>query len=94
MVLGLKYGKVNTDGSKYGPATELTYELTARLANMFKEKYGTIYCRDLLGLDLSLQENRDIAVERNYFVERCGSYIQSSIEMVEELLKTPIPEEG
>lgn len=95
MVLGLKYGKVNTDGSKYGPATELTYELTAKLADIFKTKFGTIYCRDLLGLDLSVPENRDIAVERNYFVERCGNYIQSSIEMVEELLKTPMPvEEG
>lgn len=94
MVLGLKYGKVNTDGSKYGPATELTYELTAKLADMFKQRYGTIFCRDLLGLDLSLQENRDIAVARNYFVERCGAYIQTSVEMVEELLKTPQPEEA
>ncbi len=93
MALGLKYGKVNTDGSKYGPATELTYELTAKLAEMFKEKYGTIYCGKLLGLDLSLKENRDIAVARNYFSERCGSYIQSSIEMVEEILITPLPEE-
>ena len=89
MVLGLKYGKVNTDGSKYGPATEKTYELAAKLAQQFKEKNNTIYCRDLLGLDLSLKENRDIAVARNYFVERCGKYIQDSIELVEELLKEP-----
>jgi len=92
MVLGLKYGKVNTDGSKYGPATEMTYALTAKLAEMFKEKHGTIYCRDLLGLDLSLEAQRNIAVERNYFVERCGAYIHSSIEMVEVLLETPLPE--
>jgi len=90
MVLGLKYGKVNTDGSKYGPATEMTYELTAKLAEMFKERNGTIYCRDLLGLDLSLKENRDIAIERKYFIERCGKYIQDSIELLEELLETPI----
>ena len=90
MVLGLKYGKVNTDGSKYGPATEMTYELTAKLAEMFKERNGTIYCRGLLGLDLSLKENRDIAIERKYFIERCGKYIQDSIELLEELLETPI----
>jgi C_GCAxxG_C_C family probable redox protein len=94
MVLGLKYGKVNTDGSKYGPATELTYQLTAELADMFKEKFGTIYCRELLGLDLRVPENRAIAVERKYFSERCGSYIQISIEMVEELLQTPVSIDG
>lgn len=93
MVLGLKFGKVNTDGSKYGPATEQTYALTAELAQRFKKKYDTIYCRDLLGLDLNLKENRDIAVERHYFEERCGDYIQTSIEFVEDLLKTPIESE-
>ncbi|MBW6466850.1 MAG: C-GCAxxG-C-C family protein [Brevefilum sp.] len=92
MVLGLNYGKVNTDGSIYGPATEITYTLTAKLAEMFKEKHGTIYCRDLLGLDLSQADQRNIAIERNYFVERCGSYIQTSIKMVEVLLETPVPE--
>lgn len=89
MVLGLKYGKVNTDGSKYGPATEQTYALTAQLADAFKAKHGTIFCRDLLGLDLRLPENRAIAVERNYFTERCGQYIQDSIELLEEILATP-----
>ena len=91
MVLGLKYGKVNTDGSKYGPATETTYALTAKLAEQFKECNGSIYCRDLLGLDLSVKENRDVAVERRYFVERCGKYIQDSIELVERLLEEPMP---
>ncbi len=90
MVLGLKYGKVNTDGSKYGPATEMSYELVAKLAERFKEKNGTIFCKDLLGLDLSLPENREIAIERKYFVERCGKYIQDSIELLENLLETPM----
>jgi C_GCAxxG_C_C family probable redox protein len=90
MVLGLKYGKVNTDGSKYGPATEMTYKLVAKLADRFKERNGKILCKDLLGLDLSLAENREIAIERKYFVERCGKYIQDSIEILEDLLDTPM----
>jgi hypothetical protein len=40
-------------------------------------------------LDLRVKENRDIAVARNYFSERCGKYIQDSIELVEELSKEP-----
>ncbi len=45
MVIGLKYGKVITDGTKYGSNTEQTYALVAELASRFRQRYGTIKCR-------------------------------------------------
>ena len=41
MVLGLKYGKVITDGNKYGTETERTYTLVTELAARFRERNGS-----------------------------------------------------
>ena len=40
MVIGLKYGKVITDGEKYGAHTEQTYALVAELARRFRQQHG------------------------------------------------------
>ena len=53
MVIGLKYGKVVTDDVKNGTNKETTYRLVADLAKKFEEKNGSIYCRELIGHDLS-----------------------------------------
>jgi C_GCAxxG_C_C family probable redox protein len=89
MVFGLKYGKVNTDGSKYGPATETTYALVAELANQFKQRNKTMFCKELTGLDLNVPENRAYAVKNNIFSIQCAGYIQDVVGMLEEILKQP-----
>jgi C_GCAxxG_C_C family probable redox protein len=91
MVLGLKYGKVNSDGSKYGPATETTYALVSELARRFEETNGSILCRELIGLDLSVAENRAYAKEQNLFDIRCGKYVRDVVGLLEDLLQTPLP---
>ncbi len=56
MVIGLKHGKVATDGSRYGSNTETTYRLVEELAEKFRAKNGSIYCRELIGHDLRVPE--------------------------------------
>jgi C_GCAxxG_C_C family probable redox protein len=90
MVLGLKYGKINTDGSKYGPATEITYAKITELTRRFRERNEFIDCRDLTGLDLSKPEARTYAKEHNIFSGRCNDYIQDVVEILEELLSDPV----
>jgi C_GCAxxG_C_C family probable redox protein len=91
MVLGLKYGKVNADGSKYGPATEITYAKVAELTRRFRECNESMLCRDLTGLDLSKPEARAYAREHNIFSGRCNQYVQDVVNILEELLSDPIP---
>jgi C_GCAxxG_C_C family probable redox protein len=89
MVIGLKYGKVNSDGSKYGPATETTYALVAELARRFKERNQSIFCKELTGLDLNIAANRDFARETGIFGVRCAGFVQCSVELLEEILQQP-----
>jgi C_GCAxxG_C_C family probable redox protein len=86
MVLGLKYGKLNADGSKSEPATELTYTKIVELTRRFRELNDSIQCRDLTGLDLSKPEARTYAKEHNIYSGRCNGYIKNVVEILEELL--------
>ena len=86
MVIGLKYGKAVTDGSKYGNDTETTYRLVSDLAGRFKTRNGSIYCRDLIGHDLSIPEELDKVREQGLFTTTCGKCIADAVELLEEVL--------
>jgi C_GCAxxG_C_C family probable redox protein len=86
MVIGLKYGKAVTDGTRYGTDTETTYRLVTELADKFKEKYGSIYCRDLIGHDLSIPAERAKVIELGLFKTTCGKAILDAVELLEEML--------
>lgn len=86
MVIGLKYGKVITDGSRYGTDTETTYKLVAQLARRFAEKNGSIYCRDLIGHDLSDPEERAKVVQLGLFKTTCHKCVVDAVELLEEIM--------
>jgi C_GCAxxG_C_C family probable redox protein len=86
MVIGLKHGKVVTDGNKYGTNTETTYRLVAELSRKFRARNGSIYCRELIGHDLSNPEERAKVVELGLFRTTCGKCILDSVELLEETL--------
>jgi C_GCAxxG_C_C family probable redox protein len=86
MVLGLKYSKLNADGSKSQPDSEITYAKVVELTRRFRELNDSIQCRDLTGLDLSKPEAREYAHEHNIFTGRCNGYIKDAVEILEELL--------
>jgi C_GCAxxG_C_C family probable redox protein len=86
MAIGLKHGKVVTDGTKYGTNTETTYRLVAELSKKFQARNGSIYCRELIGHDLSIPEERAKVVELGLFTTTCGKCILDSVELLEETL--------
>jgi C_GCAxxG_C_C family probable redox protein len=86
MVLGLKYGKYQTDGSRYGNETETTYKLVSDLAARFKERNGSIICRELIGHDLNDPEQRAEVVSLGLFQSACGKYIQDAVDILENEL--------
>jgi C_GCAxxG_C_C family probable redox protein len=86
MVIGLKYGKVITDGAKYGSNTEQTYALVAELAQRFRDQYGTIKCRELTGLDLSDPDQRQRARDEGVFKNDCAGYICRTVEILEDII--------
>jgi C_GCAxxG_C_C family probable redox protein len=86
MVIGLKYGKVVTDGTKYGSDTETTYRLVAELAKKFQEKNGSVYCRELIGYDLNNMDERKKVIEMGLFKTVCGKAILDAVELLEEII--------
>jgi C_GCAxxG_C_C family probable redox protein len=57
----------------------------SELVRSFTEKFGTIICRDLLGLDLSNPEALRQFRESGIWKEKCDNYIQFVIEKLYEL---------
>ncbi len=86
MVIGLKHGKAATDGSRYGSNTETTYRMVAELAEKFKARNGSMYCRDLIGHDLSDPTEREKVVQLGLFTTTCRKCILDSVELLEEML--------
>lgn len=87
MVIGLKHGRGESDGTKYGPRTENTYRLVTELSAHFKERNGSIYCRDLVGHDLSIPAERERAKDEGAFATICTKCIEDAADLVEKALK-------
>jgi C_GCAxxG_C_C family probable redox protein len=84
MVVGLKTGSVEaTDAA----AKEKTYALTQRVIGQFKERHGSILCRELLGCDIGLPEGRQHAREAQLFTTRCPLFVRDAAEIVSALLE-------
>jgi len=83
MVLGLKYGHYQADNIEQ---KSRAYSIASEYTRRFKDKNGSIVCRDLLGYDLTKPEDMACIKERNLFGEVCPKMIRSAVEVLEEIL--------
>jgi hypothetical protein len=58
------------------------------LADKFQERNGSIYCRELIGYDLSDPVERTKVVQMGLFKTTCGKCILDAVEILEEILET------
>ena len=82
MVLGLSSGFAETDGRE---KINTVYARVRRLIDDFKERKGTVKCRELLGCDLSTDEGNKFFKENN-LRENCKDYIRLCCELVDGYL--------
>jgi C_GCAxxG_C_C family probable redox protein len=83
MVIGLKYGKTK---AKDEGARDKTYELVGEFVARFKDRHGSIVCKELLGCDLSNPEGLKIASEKGLFDTLCPQFVRDATEILEEIL--------
>lgn len=83
MVLGLKYGHYQADNIEQ---KSKAYSIASEYTRRFKDKNGSIVCRDLLGYDLTKPEDMACIKEKNLFGEVCPKMIRSAVEVLEEIL--------
>lgn len=81
MVIGLKY-----DDEDEKSAKEATYRLAREFARRFKEKHGTINCKELTNCDLGTPEGQAYFRENNLHAN-CASYVRTAAEILERLVK-------
>ena len=84
LLAGLKYG---SDNPQDAAAKKKTYDVVQQMANAFRERHGSIVCRQLLGLDQP--ENDPTPSERTaaYYQKRpCAVYVADAAAIVERFL--------
>lgn len=84
LLAGLKEG--NTDPANE-EGKERIYLLTRQMAEKFKEKHGTIICRELLGIDGMEKSARPSERTEEYYNKRpCSRLVATASQIIEEIL--------
>ena len=87
MALGLAEGNVDPADKA---AKDRGYELVRTFAGRFRDRNGSLSCRDLLGLDLSTEEGRALA-GRNTHANVCPKFVRDAAELLAALLEEVRP---
>lgn len=83
MVIGLLHGMTKADDQKQ---KELSYEVVRRFAEKFRQRHGSLECRELMGVDVSRPEGLAVARQKNIFRTVCPGYVRDAAEILEEIL--------
>ncbi len=83
--LGLRYRCSPADKERAQRARLDARQDASELVKSFSEKYGTIICLDLLGLDFSNPEEYRQFRESGISREKCDKYVEFVIEKLYEL---------
>jgi len=77
MVIGLRYASMQADDTA---AKDGLYAFGQEFADLFKEQFGTILCRELVGFDISTPQGLAQARERKVFKTRCPGYVEAAAQ--------------
>jgi C_GCAxxG_C_C family probable redox protein len=84
MVLGLARGMRDPQDKSRKDAT---YTLVREFADRFRQKQGTVECRELLGVDVGTPEGLKQAHEQDLFSTRCNELIRDAVTVLQGVLK-------
>lgn len=85
LALGLKYRRSTKDNIKAERARDKACEDATEYIKSFREKYGSITCIGLLGVDLSNKEAAQQARDQGLFDKKCSQQVQYAIEKLYEI---------
>jgi hypothetical protein len=67
-------------------AKEKTYSLVHEFLRRFRDRHGSIVCRELIGVDLSSPQGHQTGVERGVFENLCPRFVGDAVEILEQIL--------
>jgi C_GCAxxG_C_C family probable redox protein len=83
LAISLKHGRTRVDDLD---ARDRTYARMQEFAARFKARFGSLHCRELLGVDLGTEDGMRRARENNLFRLRCDEFVLAAAAWVDELL--------
>jgi len=84
IAIGLKYGRGKKDDQS---ATEITYEKTRELLDMFQARYNTFICLQLLnGCNLTTEKGQKYFKENDLKTKVCRECVRSVAIILEDIL--------
>lgn len=83
MAIGLKYGFSEPNDSV---GKKICDAKTMEFLRKFKEKNGALRCKELLGLDVSVPEEKAKIGELGLIHNKCPGFVCSACEILDELL--------
>ena len=81
IVLGLSCG----DGEP-AAAKARTYKKVKLFIERFKQYYGSVVCREILGEDISTEDGLKRANEQGLFEKKCNGIVKDSVKILNELI--------
>ena len=84
MVLGFLYGYDDPKNEK-GKLT--ADEVNDRMMDGFAEACGSCLCKEILGYDISIPEEKQKAREKNLFKEVCPKMVEHAVKVLEEIIR-------
>ena len=81
-VCGAVSGAILVIGLKNGDDKALCNLKTEEYTKTFKERNGSIICRDLLGCDISTPEGKEKAITENLFKTRCMDMVIDAAQLL------------
>ena len=88
--LGLRHRRSQNDKTQANQAREDAREAAARFVNKFRDEFGSITCRGLLGFDFSDQEEARKFRENEIWREKCDAYVKYVIEYLYKLADSQV----
>ena len=84
MVLGLQHGSDDCDTAS---GRQDAYQAVIEFSSRFRERNGTLLCRELLGCDIGTPEGVQQAREQDLFRTICPRMVQHAAEILEEMMR-------
>jgi C_GCAxxG_C_C family probable redox protein len=83
MVIGLRLGHTKAEDLA---KKERCYELTCCFLGRFRERNGSVLCKELLGCDPGTAEGQAEISARNLHATACTGFVRTAAELLAELL--------
>lgn len=84
IAIGLKYGYY--EKSDLEVSKDLCTAKTLQFRREFSEKFGSCMCKELLGCDISIPEEKEKAFSSGKLLEFCPCLVKEAISILDEIL--------